>query len=281
MEALRQTVLVVNVHMEVGHHPRHRHAAEVLQLLDARLQDGHVPPELVDDGPLDPGPLVGLQKGHGAIELGKDAAPVDVPHQEHGGVGQLRHAHVHDVVLLEVDLRGAARALQHDDVEFLLQAAVGLHDVGDEFQLALIVVLGPDVAQHLAVDDDLAAHVGGGLQQDGVHAHIGGDARRLRLHHLGPAHLPAVGGDEGIEGHILALEGGHPITVLLENAAEARAEQAFARVGHGALDHDALCHFTHSLCTRASPPEGGHSLLPCAPPCGTSRLPGRGNWRSP
>ena len=98
------------------------------------------------------------------------------------------------------------------------------------------------LAPHLAVDDDLAAYIAAGLEQNGVHPDVRLDARRLGLHHLGAAHFQPVAGDKAVQGHVLALERGHPVPVLRKNAAERRAEQAFARAAHGALHHNAFCH---------------------------------------
>ena len=97
------------------------------------------------------------------------------------------------------------------------------------------------LAPHLAVDDDLAAYIAAGLEQNGVHPDVRLDARRLGLHHLGAAHFQPVAGDKAVQGHVLALERGHPVPILRKNAAERRAEQAFARTAHGALHHNAFC----------------------------------------
>ena len=97
------------------------------------------------------------------------------------------------------------------------------------------------LAPHLAVDDDLAAYITAGLEQNGVHPDVRLDARRLGLHHLSAAHFQPIAGDKAVQGHVLALERGHPVPILRKNAAERRAEQAFARAAHGALHHNAFC----------------------------------------
>ena len=68
----------------------------------------------------------------------------------------------------------------------------------------------------------------------------GGDAGGLCLHRLGAANLAAFAGDEGVQGHILRLEGGHLEAVLLEDAAQGRYNDALAHVGRGALYHYGL-----------------------------------------
>ncbi len=79
-----------------------------------------------------------------------------------------------------------------------------------------------------------------GLEQDGVHTHVGHDAARLGLHDLGAPHLEPVGRDTAVERHVLALEGSHAQAVLRKHTAQPRRKQALPRVRHGALDHDGL-----------------------------------------
>ena len=208
----------------------------------AGAEDIHIPPEFVDNQALDPRLLVRLQQLHRAVEGGEHAPPVDVAAQEHRGVGPSGHAHVHNVVLPQVDLRRAARPLDDDDVVLRRQGLVGRHHLGDEALAVAEVLSRRHGAPGHAVDDHLRAHMAGGLEQDGVHPHVGGHPRRLGLHHLSPAHLEAVGGDGGVEGHVLGFEGGHLIAVLLKYPAESGHQEAFARVGHGSLYHDYFCH---------------------------------------
>ena len=73
-----------------------------------------------------------------------------------------------------------------------------------------------------AVDDDLGTGISGGLEQDGVHVDVGGDARSLRLDDLGPAHFTAFRGDEAVQGHVLGLEGSDADAFPFENPAKGR-----------------------------------------------------------
>ena len=149
--------------MHIGHHSGHGHAAELLQNLDTRLQNSPVPPEFVDNGALDPCPLLFLQQGHGAVELGKHAPPVDVPHQKDRGIHQLGKAHVYNILLLQVDFRGAARPFDDDDVVFRGQGTVAFQHLGQKLPLPAVIFHGPHISHSHAVHDHLAAHVGGGL----------------------------------------------------------------------------------------------------------------------
>ena len=215
----------------------------------ARAQNFHVAAEFIDDEALNAGPLLRLQQLHRAVQLGEDAAPVDIARQQDRRIHQLCQAHVDDIVDLEVDLRRAARPLDDDHVHLPGKAVVGGQNIGNEFFFVAEVIRRLHLAPHLAMDDDLAAHVAAGLEEDGVHPHIGLDACGLSLHHLGAAHFQAVPGDEAVERHILAFEGGHAVAVLGKNAAERCAQQAFARAAHGALHHDALG-FAHRSTSR-------------------------------
>ena len=239
---LGETVLIVNVHMGIGDDTHHRNAAELFQDLNARFQNRAVSPEFVHDGSLDSRTFVLFQQGHGSIQLGKDTAPVNITHQQHRGIHQPGKTHVHNVFLLQVDLRRASGTFDDDDVIFGGQTVVGLQDGRDIRLLFAVILHGPHIALNLPGNDHLAAHIGGWFEQYGVHPHIRVDSRRFRLHHLSPAHLAAVFGDEGIQGHVLALEGGNPVSVLLENAAESGTQQALSRIGHGALNHNVFCH---------------------------------------
>ena len=149
----------------------------------------------------------------------------------------LGHAEVHQVVFLQVQLHRAAGPFQDDEVVGLGQAAVALHDLAHQPGLVPVVLPGGEVAVDLAVDDHLGTHLAAGLEQDGVHVHVGGEARGLGLHHLGPAHLAALRGDEAVQGHVLGLEGRHPDALLAEDAAQPGHHDALAHVGAGTQDH--------------------------------------------
>ena len=79
---------------------------------------------------------------------------------------------------------------------------------------------------------------------------IATEARGLGLHDLRTAHLAARGGDERVEGHILALEGRDTIAVLPEDPAEGGGEQTLARVGHRPLQHQIQRHDSSSIPRR-------------------------------
>ena len=163
-EAFAQAILVVDVDMEVWHNARHGYAAELLKRFEPRFQNGAVTAEFVDNNALDaPSVLFTLQRDR-AVELGEHAAAVDVAHQQHRRIHHAGKAHVDDVVFLQVDLRGAARALNNDDVILTRKALVGFHHRGDEVALSAIVFHRGHIALYASVHDDLTADVRRRLQ---------------------------------------------------------------------------------------------------------------------
>ena len=244
-------ILVLNVHLQVGHDPQHRQLRFFFQHRKAGAQDLHIAAEFIDEQPLDAGALLRLQQRHRAVQLGEHTAPVDIARQQNRGIHQPGKAHVDDIVRLQVDLRRASGPLDDDDVHGFGQTVVGREDLRDERSFHFEIGGGGHLAPHLAVHDDLTAHVTAGLEQDGVHPHIRLDACGLRLHHLCPAHFQPIPGDKAVQRHVLALEGSHAVTVLRKNAAEGGAQQAFACTAHGSLHHDALC-LAHSSTSARS-----------------------------
>ncbi len=83
------------------------------------------------------------------------------------------------------------------------------------------------LAPHLTVDDDLAAYIAAGLEQNGVHPHVRLDARRLSLHDLCAPHLQPVAGDKTVERHVLALERRDTVSVLRKNRGRAPRRAGF------------------------------------------------------
>ena len=79
----------------------------------SRREQGGVASKFVYDVPLYQGPLFRVQEDHGADQLREYATPVYVSHQQDGCIGMKGHPHIDDVVLLEVDFRGASGTLDH------------------------------------------------------------------------------------------------------------------------------------------------------------------------
>ena len=234
-------ILVVDPYRQKRHNAEHRDPGQAFQLPEAGAQKRLVAAELVDDKAPDPGTLALIQQHHRAVQLGKDPAAVDIPREQHRRIHQLCQAHVHDVVFTQIDLRRAARSLDHDHVVLFGKAFIGRQDFRDQLLPVRKIVRRRHLRAHPAVDDDLASDIAGGFEQDRIHAHIRLDARGLGLHGLGTPDLAQLGRDIAVEGHVLALKGRRAQTVLPEDPAERRAQQALARARHAALHHDAFC----------------------------------------
>ena len=204
---------------------------------DSRFQNGPVSPEFIQKQPFDPRPFLRLQQRQRSVELGEHAAPVNVPHQQHRRVHQLRKAHIHNVVPLQIDLRGTSGPLYHNDVMFRRERVISRQNLRDQgFFINKIrrrVHLPPDSS----VDNDLTSHVRGGFEQHRIHPHIRFNPRRFRLNSLCAPHFAAGERDKGVERHILALEGCRAPAVLTENTAQRRTQKALARAGLRSLYH--------------------------------------------
>ena len=115
-------------------------------------------------------------------------------------------------------------------------------DVGDERFFHFKIIRSPILPAHLSVHDDLTPDVACGLQQDRVHAHVRQEACRFGLCSLRTSHLKTILCDITVQGHVLALEGCSPVSVLTEDPAQRRHKKTFPGTGHRALDHDIACH---------------------------------------
>ena len=240
-ELRREGILVVDVDLHVRDHADDGQPAPLLQHPHAGIQDRLVAAEFVDDQPFQQRLLIRVQEHLRAQQLGKDAASVDIPRKEDRRADRLRESHVDDVVLFEVDLRRAPRAFDHDDVVLPRKGAVSVED--HRHQALFVGKISPcvHISQHFPVDDHLGSGVCRGLEQYRIHPHVRQDAGRLRLHDLRAAHLQPVCRDIGVERHILRFKRGDPVSVLPEDPAQPRCEEALSGVGHGPLDHDRSC----------------------------------------
>jgi hypothetical protein len=84
-----------------------------------------------------------------------------------------------------------------------------------------------------AHDNHLAAHIGCGLEQNGVHVHKRKDSGSLGLHNLSPAHFQSFNRYPGVVGHILGFERGRPKAFIQKKSAQGRCQNAFAHIGTG------------------------------------------------
>ena len=96
---------------------------------------------------------------HRAVQGREHAAAVDIAHEQHGCVCELRHAHIHDVILFQVDFRRAARAFYDDDVILSGKTFVSLAYCANPRALAAPVFFGGLIAGRLAQHNNLRTTV--------------------------------------------------------------------------------------------------------------------------
>ena len=99
-----------------------------LKEVERRCQQRHIPTEFIDDKPLNESTFLCVKQFKGPNERGKRTAAVDIRDEEDGGLQMLRHTHIDDIIRLEIDLGGAARSLDHEQIVFRTEAVKGLFD---------------------------------------------------------------------------------------------------------------------------------------------------------
>ena len=163
----------------------------------------------------------------------KSAAPIDIGHEQQGASARSAMVRLTRSFFLRFRCHGTARPFQDDQVIIGRQRGRTPSHYAPGGVCARNTH-GPPVPDRPTVHDHLGAHLAAGFKQDRIHIHMGRHARGLGLDDLSPTHFAALGGDEGIEGHVLGLEGGHPDAFLPENATQRRHQNAFTDIGAGA-----------------------------------------------
>ena len=90
------------------------------------------------------------------------------------------------------------------------------------------------------MEDDLRGVVAVGLQEQGIHVRMAGNAGSLSLYGLGAANLQTLRGGVAVQRHVLCLEGRRLIAVLQEDATQGRSNDALANVAACACQHDGM-----------------------------------------
>lgn len=222
----------------MGDHAQDTHTGSLLEERQRGLEEGEVAAESIDDEPLDPGTIRGLQKLQRAHQCRQCPAPIDVRNQEHGSLGMVRHAHVDDVPLAQVDLRGTPGALNEQQVSVLAEPRQRFGDHGPQRLAPLEVVASRESRRGYSADNDLAAAAMLGFEENRVHVHAWGSSGGARLESLRAADFAAVRGDGGIVGHILRLEGRHAYPAPCIQPAEAGGQETLAHRRRDSLDHE-------------------------------------------
>ena len=224
---------------EPGQHAEHRPAGARLDPAHAVREEREVAAKAVDDDPPDHVPLARLEAREGADDLREDAPAVDVRDQHHGGRGLLGHAQVDEIAGHEVHLGAGPGPLEDHELVRAAQPCERRGRRAEEPLLAAVVVRRKAVALDLTQHHHLRAQVARRFQEDRVHVDLRGDARGLGLDDLRAPHFQALGGDPGVVGHVLGLEGRDPDPPAQDGAAERGDDDALADVRPGAEHSDA------------------------------------------
>ena len=103
-EARGQAILIIHIDLHIGYNADHRDRCVAFKHLDTGVQDLLVSPELVDDQAFDHLLLFRFQQQHGACQLGKYAAPVDISCKQDRSPDHPGKSHIDDVLGFQVDL---------------------------------------------------------------------------------------------------------------------------------------------------------------------------------
>ena len=194
----------------------------------------------VDDKTPDHGGVGGIEHGAGSDDLGDDAAAINVADEDHGGVGGARESHIRNVVLAQVDLGRASRALRDDEIGIGAEPRETLQNRAEKLRLQLLIIARGGGADDAPAQHHLCAGAALRLQEHRVHVDRRLDAAGPRLQRLRAADLAAIGRHCGVVRHVLRLERQDPEAAIAKGAAEAGDDQGLADVRSRALDHQGL-----------------------------------------
>src|SRR5207244_13108619 len=94
-----------------------------------------------------------FQKFPCSDQLSKDATPFNIGYQNDDGVSMMSHAHVNQIVIAQIDLGGAAGALQDYGIIIGGQPAVRFRNGSPGLWLKSIIILNRHDARRLSLHD--------------------------------------------------------------------------------------------------------------------------------
>ena len=94
---------------------------------------------------------------------------MDVAHQHPRNLGRRREAHIGEVAVAQIDFAGAARALDNHQIGLRRHPPETVEDGRHELPAVVEIIAGGHRRLPPALDDDLGAGGGFGLQQHRVH----------------------------------------------------------------------------------------------------------------
>ncbi len=174
--------------------------------------------------------VAGVDHRLGADQAGDHPAAVDVANQHNRDICGAGEAHIGNVVGAEIDLRGAAGALDQNDVGFVFQPREAVQHEPHQLGLECLVLGCRGAATDLSLHHDLCADFALRLEQHRVHVHARRDPGGARLKLLRPADLPTVWRDASVVRHVLRLERQHFQPAGDERAGKTGDDQRFAHI---------------------------------------------------
>ena len=201
-------------------------------------EEGRIAPELVDREAPHQRRVGGIEDRASAHQRGDDPAPLDVGEEAHGNPGAPGEAHVRDVALAEVRLRGAPRPLDEHEVEGAGQALEALQHRGDEPVTPREVVRRFEGRYRPAVHHHLRSSVRLRLEQHRVHVHRRSEPGRARLEGLRPADFASAGARRRVVRHVLRLERSDADPAPPRDPAEPGHDHRLPDIRPRALDHE-------------------------------------------
>ncbi len=197
-ESFCQAVFILNLDLHIRYNSRYRNTAAFPKHLYPGIQYGFISAKFIDDQPSDQFPLIFFKQHQRAQKLCEHTAPVYIAHQKDRRFYHLRHPHIHDIVLLQVNLGRTSRPLDYDNIILFLKLMERRQNIRHQPLLISKIFPCTHISQYFAVDNHLRPGIIRRLQQDRVHLRPGGNARRFRLNRLRPPHLKSLLGDVGI-----------------------------------------------------------------------------------
>ena len=121
-----QAVLVIDISIRIRNHSEARYSRQFFKHFETGLQNFHISPELVDHRPGNSRTFIFLQKCDRSVQLCKNAARIDISHEEDRGVHKLSKPHIYYIIRLEIDLGGTAGTFDDNNIIFFSQAFIGM-----------------------------------------------------------------------------------------------------------------------------------------------------------
>ena len=107
--------------------------------------------ELVDQEPLDQGPVRAVQDRVRTNEAGDNAAAIDVANHHHGHIGGHGKSHIGDITGAKIDLRRTTRPLDNDEIGVAANDLEALQHARQEFGLVAAIFTRAHAAKTLSL----------------------------------------------------------------------------------------------------------------------------------